>query len=96
MARLLVDKTSGDAAWLIIIGGAVTYELLFDDLLSESADRARAKHPVMLRLVIGAIALHLTALIPAWADLFNAKNLAHRGVVRLYSVTRGYPANTSS
>jgi hypothetical protein len=83
MARLLTERRSGDAAWLVIIGGAIAYEFAFDDLLTDSADRARARHPLLTRLIILAIAGHLTAWLPPWADLLAAKNAMHRLVVYL-------------
>jgi hypothetical protein len=78
-----VDRHTGDIAWLCIIGTAIAYEFLFEDLLTLSADRCRARYPLLTRFAIIAIAGHLAALLPAWADLFSAKNVAHRGIVYL-------------
>jgi hypothetical protein len=86
--RVVNRLQSGDYAWAAIIMGVVIYELRADDLLSEATDRYRASHPLLQRLVVLAVAGHLGGMIPAWADVFSAKNLIHRGVVALTHVDR--------
>ncbi len=73
---------SGDIAWIVLGAGAIVYELTADDLLSEATDRYVAAHPWITRLIIAAIAGHLGGVIPPALDLFSARNLAHRWLVK--------------
>jgi hypothetical protein len=75
---------SGDYAWGTIITGAIVYELIADDLLSVAADRYRVTHKWLVRGLLLAVGGHLGGVLPAWADVFHAGNVAHRGVKRCY------------
>jgi hypothetical protein len=71
-----------DYAWAAIISGAVAYELVAEDLLSDAADRLRVTHPWLLRVVVVAVGGHLSGLVPARMDVFNARNIIHRSILR--------------
>jgi hypothetical protein len=83
-----VNVQSADIAWIVIGGGTIAYELTADDLLSEATERYVAKHPLFTRLVILAIAGHLSGVMPASLDVFSAKNLLHRWAVAHYPLAR--------
>jgi hypothetical protein len=76
-----------DIAWAAIISGAVTYELMAEDLLSDAADRYRGGHPWLVRVAVIALAGHLGGMLPVWADLFNARNVLHRSI--RHAIARG-------
>ena len=62
----------GDVAWVVIVAAAIAYELLADDLLSESTQRACGRHPVLARLAIGAVAREVIPLMkPGGQMLFH-------------------------
>lgn len=69
-------------------GSVIAYELTADDLLSEATDRYVAKHPLFTRLVILAIAGHLSGMMPTSCDVFSANNVVHRWAVRHYPLAR--------
>lgn len=71
---------SGDLAWLAIICYGLAYEFTHDDLLSFATERWCRKHPILARALILALAGHLACVLPAAIDVFDAKNVAHRGV----------------
>lgn len=73
-----------DWAWLGLIGAGLIFEFSSKDLLSDSSARACNRNPFLARFVILALAGHLAVVIPDKIDLFNAKNLVHRGIVRCY------------
>jgi hypothetical protein len=79
---------SGDYAWASIVAGAIIYELNADDLLSVAADRYRIEHKWLVRAVLLAVGAHLGGVLPAWADLFDADNVVHRGVKHCYHLIR--------
>lgn len=79
-----VGLLPADYAWLVMITGAVVFEFASQDLLSQSAERMVKRHPVLTRVGILALAGHLAVVLPYHIDLFNAKNLFHRGVVTGY------------
>lgn len=62
-----------DWAVVAIIGSSIAYELLAprDDLISHAMDRYIARHPWLVRLAIGTIALHLANLLPHRLDPFH-------------------------
>jgi hypothetical protein len=66
------------------VAGAIVYEFAADDLLSDAADRYRDGHKWLVRGVLLVVGAHLGGVLPAWADMFNADNVAHRGVKRCY------------
>lgn len=70
-----------DVAWLTMIVGGLIFEFASDDLLSDSAERMCRRHPILGRLAIFALAGHLGVVLPYHVDLFNAKNVVHRGIV---------------
>lgn len=74
-----------DYAWCVIVTGGIVFELLSkDDLLSDASERLCNKHPVLARVVILALAGHLAVVLPHHIDLFNAKNIFHRGIAYGY------------
>lgn len=62
----------GMAAWVGVVGGILIYEVLAPDneLMSEAVDRAIAKHPILTRVLIFLVALHLSNLLPPRIDPF--------------------------
>ena len=73
-----------DKAWLVLVGGALVFEMASDDLLSESTQRFCAAHPLLGRLVILLVAGHLAQALPYRGDVFDARNLIHLWVVKGY------------
>lgn len=88
-----MTRQSADYAWTAILGGAVIYEIVADDLLSQGTDRYRAAHPVLVRMVIIALAGHLGGMLPPQLDLFNAKNVLHRLIVASHRKAYGRPTH---
>ncbi len=82
------DIRPADLAWLAIVIGAIAYELMADDLLSDSMDRRRASHPILTRLAIVALAGHFTGYMPKELDLFSAQNVVHRFLMAHYPWAR--------
>jgi hypothetical protein len=78
----------GDVAWVAILLGVLVYELVADDLLSESSERAVNRFPILGRLAIGAVAGHLACVIPPAVDVFSAKNIAHQWAVAHFPFAR--------
>jgi hypothetical protein len=78
---MMATLKTADKAWIAAGLATVVFELKSDDLLSEATERYCAKHPLLTRVVIGAIAGHLACVLPPHIDVFSAKNLLHRGVV---------------
>lgn len=77
MGRLL----PADKAWIALTGGVIFFELASEDLLSHASERMCRRHPVLTRLLIVALAGHLGCVLPHHVDMFDAKNLIHRGIV---------------
>ncbi len=84
----LRDAQPADIAWLVIVVGAIIYELTADDLLSEAANRYTAAHPYLTRLFIAAIAGHLAGVLPAPTDVFHPENFIHRWIIAHYPWAR--------
>ena len=61
------------AMWAGVVGGILTYEVVApeNELLSEAADRAIEAHPILTRLAIFLVALHLANLLPTRIDPFH-------------------------
>lgn len=78
----------GDIAMLTLGAGVAVYELTANDLLSEATDRYRVGHPWLTRLVIAAIAGHLSGTLPPVADIFSARNPLHHWIVERYPLAR--------
>lgn len=63
-----------DWAWLAIAALVLGYELHASrtrhdwELLSEAADRYRARHPIVVHGVVGYLAAHLTRTMPRRCD----------------------------
>lgn len=66
-------KSQSSKAWLAMGAGILAYEIKCEqgELLSEGADRAIEKHPILTRTLIGYTALHLANSLPEKADLFH-------------------------
>lgn len=62
-----------DVAWLVLVTSALGYNLSAPEgeHLSEAADRYRAHHCVVLRLLIFVTALHLTRTVPQRLDVYH-------------------------
>lgn len=71
---------SGKRMWQAILAVVVYHEVFCDDgqLLSEEADRQRAKRPILIDLAITLTALHLLRRIPPQADPFYRVHLFHQ------------------
>lgn len=63
-------RISGKQAWAILTGGIVVYEITCDEdqLLSVIVDEWLISHPLLTRVAIGAVSLHLANLLPWYAD----------------------------
>lgn len=85
VSRARRNERAGEIAVLTFACAAIAYELTFDDLLSMATERWCRKHPVLPRIVIGAVAGHLACVLPHQIDVFHANNAFHRGVVWLLS-----------
>lgn len=83
-----MSMQQGDIAMLTLGAGVAIYELTANDLLSEATDRYRGGHPWLTRLVIAAIAGHLSGTLPPVADIFSAQNPVHRRIVARYPLAR--------
>ena len=70
----------GTAAWVATIGGILLYEALAPEgqLMSESVDRALIRHPIVVRIALAAVCLHLANLLPTSID-----PLHHLGKLRV-------------
>ena len=81
----------GDRAWLAIAAGVVTYNISSpeDEMLSVAADRYISSRPVLTRLVISAVALHLMNLIPEKTDPIHIGFVATREVKKWWSWSGG-------
>jgi hypothetical protein len=79
-----------DRAWLVIVGGAIVFEVASKDLLSESSLRFVHSHPILGRVLILGVAGHLGGVIPWRMDMFDARNLAHLWIVQGYRKVRRY------
>jgi hypothetical protein len=68
-----LNEHPGVTAWAILMGGVAAFDALCPKghTLSETADSAIEKHPLMTRAVIGYTALHLMNLLPEKVDLFH-------------------------
>ena len=68
MGRSLEVK--GEHAWAVLAGLIVAYEVLCDEdeLLSVAVDRWLVSRPVVTRLAVAAVALHLLNVTPYWCD----------------------------
>jgi hypothetical protein len=75
-----VKALSGKRTWQAIFALVAYHELFCDDgqLLSEEADRQRAKRPIVVDLAITITALHLLRRIPPKADPFHRVHLFHQ------------------
>ena len=63
-------KISGERAWAIMGLGILAYEVFSeeDQLLSVAVDRFIVKHPIITRVCIALVALHLMNALPTRAD----------------------------
>ena len=63
----------GATAWSALITGVLIYEALAPEgeLMSETVDRALARHPVLIRAILALVWLHLANLLPKKIDPFH-------------------------
>lgn len=61
---------AGDSAWLVLAAGVIAYELAAPagELLSESADRARTAHRILIPTCVVYVAGHLLRVWPRQCD----------------------------
>ncbi|OMC55405.1 hypothetical protein A5747_13510 [Mycobacterium sp. IS-836] len=61
---------TGKQAWAIMAAGIIAYEFSCeeDQLLSVVVDEWLLTHPILTRVVIAGVALHLLNSLPWWAD----------------------------
>ena len=88
ITRVRKAERAGDVAVIVLAGLASVYEFTFDDVLTYACHRACRKHPLLLRLVIYAIAGHLASDVPYRFDVFDARNVVHRWIVESFRYTR--------
>ena len=79
----------GEHAWGVLAAAVAVYEFACreDELLSVAVDRWLESRPVLTRLIIGAVSLHLLNVLPFYADPL-AKRF-WRGLRRTLSVVPG-------
>jgi hypothetical protein len=88
LLKMMTRLQPADKAWLVIVGGAIVFELASSDLLSESSLRFVHAHPVLGRVAILGVAGHLGGMIPWRLDMFDARNVFHHGIVLGYRRVR--------
>ena len=76
-------KRAGEIAIAVWACETIAYELLFDDLISVATRRWIDNHPIFPRLVILAVAGHLAWVLPHQVDVFDARNIFHRAVIKV-------------
>jgi hypothetical protein len=86
---------SGKQAWAVLAGGVVLYEVLCDEdeLLSVVVDRWLESRPVVTRLAIGAVALHLLNLLPPYADPLAKRTW--KGLIRCLETLTNSPTSSA-
>ena len=70
MGRPSKAKVRGEHAWAVMAVAIVAYEVACheDELLSVAVDRWLVSRPVLTRLCVAAVSLHLLNLLPWFAD----------------------------
>ena len=68
--REVAGIVNGKHAWGILAGSVVVYECMCteENLLSVVVDEWLETHPILTRVTIGAVALHLLNMLPVYAD----------------------------
>lgn len=71
--NLGINDHTGLMAWGVLIGGIAVYDLTCPkgQTLSEAADIAVERHPVMTTALVGMVALHLVNALPERYDLLH-------------------------
>lgn len=78
----------GDVAWAVLLAAVLAYELTADDLLSDATQRYCRAHPILGRVLIGALAGHLAGVLPPIVDVLSAQNAVHRTAVAHFPLAR--------
>lgn len=76
-------KVTAERAWAAMGVGILAYEATCPpgELLSEGVDRAIEKHPIIVPVLIGAVALHLANKIPErWDGVHHLSRFIGRKV----------------
>lgn len=76
-----MKRSTGEKAWAALGLVIVVYEIVAppNELLSEVVDRFLIKHPVVTRIVVAGIALHLLNMIPDRFDPLHQTAIIVRG-----------------
>lgn len=66
-------KYRAEQAWIVLIGGVVTYEVMAPagQLLTDGARRAHQRHPTAVTLAVMATAMHLLGALPGTIDPYT-------------------------
>ena len=82
---VVLRKVRGNHAWIALGLLIVGYEIVAapGELLSEAVDRHLENHPIITRVVIGTVALHLLNLLPQPIDPLNHVARKFRRTVNL-------------
>lgn len=79
--RLRERERLGELAIAAMTCQGVIYEFWAEDVLSFATQRWTKAHPVLTRVIAYALVLHLVGDMPYQFDMFDARNLVHRGIV---------------
>ena len=62
--------TPAARAWVVLAAGVATYDVFCPEgqTMSEGADRGLQKHPWLVRIAIGLVAVHVANAVPAKGD----------------------------
>jgi hypothetical protein len=61
----------GEHGWGALAAGVIAFDLLNEETLSESVDKALERHRLLTMTAIGITALHLANLLPEKIDPFH-------------------------
>lgn len=83
----MIAAITGKQAWAIMAAGIIAYELTCDEreLLSVIVDGWLITHPILTRVVIGAVSLHLLNALPPVIDPLAVSFFATRRAKEWYA-----------
>lgn len=83
-------RKRGDIGWLVLGVAVVVFEVLSDDLLSDSFARFKSRHRVLAYLLLFIVPAHLSERLPSYADPIRMLNgvrlVARHGVLSLLAL----------
>ena len=89
-----MGRFRGEQAWAVLAAGIVGYEIACNEneLLSVAVDRWLVSRPVVTRVVIAVVALHLLNVLPYYADPLGKR--AWRAIGGVLRRVRGLEAGS--